>query len=287
MADDAGRWGRAEADAVLATVLADRDVAGSPVLLCEAATFVYRVGNVVAKVYSPTALAERYERAAMAGIELAASSVPVLAALDGGRFTRTGAGSVGFWPFVRSVRAATWADLGSLLRACHATDRKLLQSVDLPAWEPVVTTRWATGLYRRRADADHHLADTIDRAGEALSERLKALTAEPSALVHGDAQLQNVVVGDDGPQLLDLDWRALGPSVVDTAAVVRAHRNGTLANEGFAEFVESYGTDPASAVGTEVLVAAGDFSEIVFRLAMACRRDEPVDWLRRAMATLN
>lgn len=142
--DDAGRWGRAEADALVAEAFAARGLAGPPTVLWDAGTYVYRVGDLVAKAYSPTATVDRYEQAARAGVGLAAAGVPVVAPLDGGDLFRCPAGSVGFWPFVESLRSPDWRDLATLLRACHVTPPSVLDRIDMPRWEPRVATRWAT-----------------------------------------------------------------------------------------------------------------------------------------------
>lgn len=284
--NDAERWGRSEADAVLAEALAVRGVRGEPVVLWDAGTFVYRVGNLVAKVYGPTALVDRYERAARAGARLAAAGVPVVPPVDGGNLHRSERGAVGFWPFLETVREPTWGDLGMLLRACHDTPHGVLAGVGVPRWDPTVTAHWATAPYRERHDADRGLADAIDRAAVAFTERVASLPAADAVLLHGDAQLQNVLVGAAGPYLIDLDWLAVGPPVVDTAPVVRARRSGAVSEVGYRDFVEAYGTDPEPLVGTDVVVRALGFGEVMFRLSLSCRRREPVDWLADAARSL-
>lgn len=282
----AGQWGPPEAEALLSAALAQRAVTGVPTLLSEAATFVYRVDAVVAKVYAPTATIDRYEQAAIAGSGLAANDIPLVPPLDGGRMYRSSTGSVGFWPFVEAVAPARWAHLGALLRECHNAPALVLREITVPQWDPTVGTRWATSLYRARDNADLGLADTIDALGESLTARAAGLLAEPATLLHGDPQLQNVVVGVSGARLVDLDWLSVGPSVVDTAPVVSRHSKGAISDTEYAEFCAAYGRDPASSVGTDVLSDAGALREVVFRLALACRSGRRVEWLAKAVEAL-
>ena len=102
-------------------------------------------------------------------------------------------------------------------------------------------------------------------------------------LLHGDPQLQNVVVGPQSAVLIDLDWLAIGPAIVDVAPVARARQRGQLSNADYASFVEAYGADLSARADMAVLSAAIDFSQVVFDLALACRRNEPVDWLPEAV----
>jgi hypothetical protein len=284
--DSLSAWGRAEADALLGSALAGRGVAGEPALLWDAGSFVYRVGDVVAKVYSPDATVDRYEQTAVAAHALAAAGVPLVAPLDDGRLLRSDVGSIGFWPFIAAVRAPDWRDVGWLLRTFHATAPDVLETVALPRWDGLVGTRWATSHYRARSDADSRLADAIDATGERLTAAAAPLQAEPVTLIHGDAQLQNVLVGVDGPQFVDLDWLAIGPRAADAVAVVRAHRHGTLDDVSYAAFVDAYGSDPASLDGMDVLSAAKDLGEVTFQLALACRRGADVGWLADAVGPL-
>lgn len=135
--------------------------------------------------------------------------------------------------------------------ACYATGRwwlalekvdgvELWQRGDLDAWEQ--TSRWARRLHARfssGAPAGEHLLrhDTayyrrwVERARElqgsaidsllpAIETAIARLTALPVTLIHGELYASNVIVAGDRVAVIDWEMAALGPAVVDVAALV-------------------------------------------------------------------
>lgn len=135
--------------------------------------------------------------------------------------------------------------------ACHATGRwwlalekvegvELWQCGDLDAWEE--TARWAARLHARFASGaptgEHLLRHDaayyrrwVERArelqGAAIDPLLPAtetaiarLTALPVTLIHGELYASNVIVAGDRVAVIDWEMAAVGPAVIDVAALV-------------------------------------------------------------------
>lgn len=117
---------------------------------------------------------------------------------------------------------------------------ELWQCGDLRDWEQ--TMRWAARLHARfageRPRAKHLLThdaafyrrwaqracDFMGRQVEALAGATDAaiarLTALPTTLVHGELYASNVIIDGDRVAVVDWEMAAIGPAVVDVAAVV-------------------------------------------------------------------
>lgn len=149
----------------------------------------------------------------------------------------------------RSARSSP-GDLGRLLRQVHA----LPVPEGLPGWSPLTDVR------ARVADAEElDLADRrflLDRCDETQA-KLDALDFPlPPALVHGDAHLGNVLVGDDGPVLCDFDSSGVGPPEWDLMPVALGVLRFGDSMAVYEELADSYGFDVMAWGGFEVLQAA-------------------------------
>ena len=140
------------------------------------------------------------------------------------------------------------AELGT--PACHASGRwwlalekvegvELWQRGDIGAW--AATARWAAALHAHfasRVPAAEHLlvhdggfyrrwlerarefrGEPVDALGPAADRAIARLTALPRTLVHGELYASNVIVAGDRIAVLDWEMAAIGPGVIDLAAV--------------------------------------------------------------------
>lgn len=139
-------------------------------------------------------------------------------------------------------------DLGALLRRIHQLPPPTFQ---LPAWDPLDDVR------RRVDDAEDLDDDDRDfllaccvRLEEALAGCVFPL---PTAVVHGDAHLGNLIPSPDGPVLCDFDSTCLGPPEWDlTPVAVGVGRFGEPART-YREMARSYGWDVTRWAGYAVL----------------------------------
>jgi hypothetical protein len=144
-------------------------------------------------------------------------------------------------------------DLGRLLSQIHELPPPVLElsEFDLPTWDPL------DDVLRRVDDAED--LDDDDRqflldCCERLAETLAGLRFElPTAVVHGDAHLGNLIPSPDGPVLCDFDSTCLGPPEWDlTPVAVGVGRFGEPART-YREMVRSYGWDVTQWAGFQVL----------------------------------
>jgi phosphotransferase family enzyme len=139
-------------------------------------------------------------------------------------------------------------DLGELLRRIHQLPPPAFQ---LPVWDPLDDVR-------RRVD-DAEAIDDDDRdfllgCCERLQDTLAGLRWRlPTAVVHGDAHLGNLIPSPDGPVMCDFDSTCLGPPEWDlTPVAVGVGRFGEPART-YREMTRSYGWDVTQWSGFSVL----------------------------------
>ncbi|MGH3824136.1 MAG: phosphotransferase family protein [Pseudonocardiaceae bacterium] len=148
-------------------------------------------------------------------------------------------------------------DLASLLRAVHAVP---LPRRALPQWDPLTdfdnrvrhTTTMAT------ADRDF----LLHRSAELAAAVADLTFALPTAVLHGDAHLGNVIPGPDRPVLCDFDSCAVGPPEWDlTPVAVSSVRFGRPPAHQ-RDFVKTYGFDIRDWQGFEVMHGIRDLKLI-------------------------
>jgi Ser/Thr protein kinase RdoA (MazF antagonist) len=83
-----------------------------------------------------------------------------------------------------------------------------------------------------------------------LSERAEALSKLPTALIHGDFNLSNVVVCDTGTKLVDFEFARLDIRILDLAALFAPRR---LSTRGALERIEGIGDDTILGLAAERL----------------------------------
>lgn len=148
------------------------------------------------------------------------------------------------------------ADLARLLRAVHAVPAPCR---GLPGWDPLTdfdNRVWDTTMTR----SDR--AFLLHRSAELASAVAELRFALPTAVLHGDAHLGNVIPGPDGPVLCDFDSCSIGPPEWDLTPVavadVRFHRPAAHQRD----FIEAYGFDVRDWEGFEVLHGIRDLKLI-------------------------
>lgn len=149
------------------------------------------------------------------------------------------------------------ADLASLLQAVHAVP---LPCRALPDWDPLADfdNRMRHTTTMAAADRDFLLGRSAQLAA-AVAELQFAL---PTAVLHGDAHLGNVIPGPERPVLCDFDSCAVGPPEWDLTPVavggVRFRRPAAHQRD----FIETYGFDVRNWDGFEVLHGIRDLKLI-------------------------
>ncbi|TCO64617.1 phosphotransferase family protein [Actinocrispum wychmicini] len=139
-------------------------------------------------------------------------------------------------------------DLGALLGRIH---RLPPPTFHLPSWDPLDDVR-------RRVDDAEDLDDDDRDFLLACCARLQEALADlvfprPTAVVHGDAHLGNLISSPDGPVLCDFDSTCLGPPEWDlTPVAVGVGRFGEPPRT-YREMARSYGWDVTRWAGFAVL----------------------------------
>ncbi len=148
-------------------------------------------------------------------------------------------------------------DLAGLLRAVHAVP---LPCCALPHWDPLTDfdnrVRHTTGI----AGADRDFL--LHRSAELAAAVAELTFTLPSAVLHGDAHLGNVIPGPDRPVLCDFDSCAVGPPEWDLTpvAVGRVRFGKPAAHQR--DFIDTYGFDVRDWGGFEVLHGIRDLKLI-------------------------
>ena len=144
-------------------------------------------------------------------------------------------------PLPAPARPARPADLAELLRQVHALPDPP-PSVPLPRRDLLGgVERWLTSAGRHIDPADAaFLRNRRDEFALACQELKPALVPGP---IHGDALPRNVLVGPDGPILLDLETFSRDLREHDLVVMVLTRDRYGLPEHEYQAFVEAYGWD--------------------------------------------
>jgi thiamine kinase-like enzyme len=172
---------------------------------------------------------------------------------------------VTFWESVQDAEEyASLPELADLLKRLHWLEEP--ESLGLPYFDPLAKVRG--GLARLgggvRPEDAAYLTERADRLGEEYA-RLDFVL--PFGLIHGDANVGNVLRGRDGRAvLIDLDGFALAPREWDLIlTALYFDRFGWHTRDEYASFVHHYGFDVMNWPGYEVLA---DLRELMMTLWM-------------------
>ena len=154
------------------------------------------------------------------------------------------------WHWIADIgRVAQPAEIGRLAAQLHAATAANDVRTSIPAFDPLAASNEVLNA-DQSADAAF-LRTVIDDLAAPWSS---AAATDPLgvALVHGDLHADNVLVGADGPVLVDLELAGVGPPSYDAApAALSVQRYG--ADRGSLQsFLQSWPVDPRRWVGFEV-----------------------------------
>ncbi|HEX4223186.1 MAG TPA: aminoglycoside phosphotransferase family protein [Pseudonocardiaceae bacterium] len=280
----AGRFTPAKLEQVLAQVCARAglDPAGAT-LLRFTTNAVYRLASapVVIRIAASWGLRHRVAKVVRIANWLAGHDFPSVRLWSGiEQPVRVGDYLATVWDEVPTItRKPTTRDLAALLRSLHELPRP---AFDLPAWAPL------DDVDRRIADAEE-LADDdrefLEQRRATLAEQLKILEFPlPSAVVHGDAHLGNLIPGPDGPILCDFDSTSWGPPEWDlTPVLVAQQRFGGSVRES-RTLLRTYGFDVTTWPGFEVLRQVRELKLVTSVLPILRSNPDVAPELRRRLA---
>ncbi|GAB3913722.1 aminoglycoside phosphotransferase family protein [Kibdelosporangium lantanae] len=203
---------------------------------------VYRLAGdqAVVRIVGSRGLRHRVEKVVQVAGWFARHGLPAVRLLPGvPQPVRVGEHLATLWEVVPSGgRPPRGRDLGRLLRQVHQLPAPDFR---LPAWDPLDDVV-------RRVDDAEALADDDRDFLLSCCDRLRTTLARlvfelPTAVVHGDAHLGNLIASPDGPVLCDFDSTCLGPPEWDlTPVAVGVGRFGEPART-YREMSRSYGWD--------------------------------------------
>ncbi|HET9254883.1 MAG TPA: aminoglycoside phosphotransferase family protein [Pseudonocardiaceae bacterium] len=149
------------------------------------------------------------------------------------------------------------SELASLLRAVHAVP---LPCCGLPSWDPL------TDFDNRVRDASEMTAadrDFLLRRSTELAAAVAELDfALPTAVLHGDAHVGNVIPGPDRPVLCDFDSCSIGPPEWDLTPIAVSHVRFHRPPAHLRDLIDTYGFDVRDWDGFEVLHGVRDLKLI-------------------------
>ncbi|HEU0127025.1 MAG TPA: aminoglycoside phosphotransferase family protein [Pseudonocardiaceae bacterium] len=162
------------------------------------------------------------------------------------------------WQAVPSVGPVPGgANLACLLRAVHAVPTPCRA---LPKWDPLTDFDNRMRHTTTMADADRDFL--LHRSAELATAVAELDFALPTAVLHGDAHLGNVIAGPDGPVLCDFDSCAIGPPEWDLTPVAVANVRFGRPPAHQRDFIDAYGFDIRDWEGFEVLHGIRDLKLI-------------------------
>ncbi|MCQ4083092.1 aminoglycoside phosphotransferase family protein [Streptomyces sp. RB6PN25] len=213
---------------------------------------VFATGDIVVKVGRDAGLLERAERELRIAGWLAEQGVPAVRAAEPDAELVDGHPVTYWWRLPDAVRPAGAADLAVLLRRVHALAQ--------PAF--VLPPRDLLGGVERWLRLAGEAVDPADAAY--LRERRDGFAARAAALiphlppgpVHGDALPRNVLVGPDGPVLMDLETFSSDLREHDLVVMALSLDRYGLDAAEYDAFTTAYGWDVREWEGCAVLRGA-------------------------------
>ena len=252
---------------------------GAPIALRRGMNAIYRCGDAVVRVATPTAPAQCSIRLAET---LADAGVPVLTAIHDdvvvdGDMTATA------WPVVEDVGAPVdWSAVGRAVRRVHDVDVSSLPD-GLPTPSPVSFPWWD---FASMLDAVGDRLD--DRAADgiriALDRHAGWDTFAETVVCHGDVHPGNVLVTADGPVLIDWDLLCLAPRGWDHAPLMTWSQRWGGAPGIYEAFAEGYGWSGRGDRSAEAFAELRLVAATLMRLAVAADRPEAMPEAERRLA---
>lgn len=214
------------------------------------AVFRLRKHRIVIRIALTPAMSKCAETAVTAARLFAAHGVPAVElSTDLPQPSYVDDLAVTFWREVPPVsQEATIADLAGLLKQVHAISVK---NLPLATWDPIpeLLAKVRAAEYWDRGDIQF----LTDRCLQ-LQEQLAGLRyALPTAVIHGDAHLSNVIMSPEGAVLCDFDHVCVGPSEVDLTPLAVFQLRFQPQTNNHQKMAEAYGFDVAQWGGFPVL----------------------------------
>lgn len=261
--------------------------AGLPVaearLLALGENAVFAVGGLAVKVGRDAEVFERAEREVALAGWLAGEGVPAVRAAEEKPLLVEGHPVTLWHRLPEAVRPAEPRDLGPLLRAVHA----------LP--EPVAFTLPRRDLLGGVERWLRLAGDAIDPADAAfLRERRDAFAPAAAALtphlspgpIHGDALPRNVLVGPEGPVLMDLETFSSDLREHDLVVLALSRDRYGLDPAAYEAFTEAYGWDVREWEGCAVLRGARETASCAWVAQHAPTNPKALTEFERRVASL-
>lgn len=246
------------------------------------AVYELRREQVVVRIVGSRALRRRAHTVVRVARHLAEHGVPAVRLFgDLPQPLRVRGHVVTVWHRVRPAgRTATPAALAELLRAVHAVP----PPDDLPRWSPLRDVRGRIRDAEELTAADERfLWERCEHLEQQLAELEFPLRP---ALVHGDAHLGNVIVGERNPVLCDFDSSCVGPPEWDLVPLAVGHERFRDAPARYLQLARHYGFDVRSWEGFPVLRAVRELKLTTSVLPIARSRPAVRAELARRLADL-
>lgn len=170
---------------------------------------------------------------------------------------------VTFWKLVdvSNTTSITGSYLGQLLAQLHA----LRPPFTLPRFRPLQRLAAAVSESQWLARTDRRWIER--RVGDLEQELDQASTGE-TAMVHGDAQLDNLIPTAAGPVLADWDNVAKAPPMWDLIPAAAEQRFGARPSL-LTEVLQAYGADPRSDPAWAILLEIYELRSVAAHIRMA------------------
>jgi Phosphotransferase enzyme family len=215
-------------------------------------------------------------------IEASRVGVPVLAPTSAEVYEAAGC-SVTVWPLLSGrgdFEDFGW--LGSAARSLHAASDWLQERV--PGLKPYLSHQVQVVRDRLATVAEAGVLDDVDVGvlRRELSAVEAALTADdsPAIVAHGDLHTGNVVVGSDGPRLVDFDLISLAPPAWDLSPLRVQVRRFGRASTAWDELIRGYG---AELEPSEALLRLRELGASSWLAALSAARRELIPEVLRRM----
>ena len=242
-------------------------------------TVVLRHGARAVKVYPPSVDVDRLRRVVAA--VPADTGHPVLPELGRPPLVVTPAGTVSTYRWLEPSAPVTWAEIGRLLAALHATAG--VDVATLPRWTPLSRVPAQLAAYAASPGHDPDVVAVLSAARERVLGQLGAMTSDLGwGLIHGDVSVENVLRDRGRPVFVDLDWVACGPREYDLVPAALRRERGEIDEETYLGFCAAYGHDVRRWGGLGLVEDVCELGALTFSLWASAAEGRDLSWAPQA-----